>query len=210
MSFSPTVNAMPETGFIQRPRLVLASASPRRRELLASVGVVPVVIEPDVDETPEPGEQAVALVSRLAAVKSGAVEVAPNDIVIGADTVVVIDGDILGKPTDVEHARTMLQQLSGRSHETMTAVSVRIGDFVATEVSTTVVTFRHLADPEIDWYLATGEPLGKAGAYAIQGAAALFITSIAGSYSNVVGLPLSLLDDLLAHIGRPLISWSAG
>lgn len=200
---------MPETGFIARPRLVLASSSPRRQELLALAGVVPTVIPADVDETVRPGEEPATLVRRLAEEKAAAVEVAANDVVIGADTVVVIDGEILGKPTDHAEARSMLQRLSGRDHETMTAVCVRVGEQRFSEVSTTSVTFRNLADHEIEWYLDTGEPMGKAGAYAIQGAAAVFVTAISGIHSGVVGLPLPIVDQLLGRVGRPLMTWTS-
>lgn len=199
---------MPETAFIQRPCLVLASASPRRHDLLVSVGVKPRVEAADIDETPLPGESAVALVQRLAVSKAEAVESAPNDLVIGADTEVAVDGASLGKPRDDDDARRMLELLSGRTHEVITGVAVRCGQRVEVSHSTTAVTFRALFPPDIDWYLRTGEATGKAGAYAIQGAAALFITEIVGNYPNIVGLPLPLVDDLLSRFGRPLTTWA--
>jgi len=192
---------------MQRPRLVLASGSPRRLELLASVGVDPLVLAPEVDETPMPGEAAVDLAVRLAATKAAAVSVEPNDVVVGFDTIVIVDGDPLGKPSDLGHARDMLHRLSGRTHQVVTAVCVKVGDWSAVEPAVAAVTFRTLNDDDVDWYLSTGEPMGKAGSYAIQGAGALFVTEINGNYSGVVGLPLPLVDELLGRIGRPLLSW---
>lgn len=198
---------MPETAYIQRPRLVLASASPRRFELLQSVGVTPHVEPADVDETPASDETPLALVRRLAESKARAVTVARNDLVIGADTVVVVDGITLGKPGDLDDARKMLEQLSGRTHRVVTGVAVRGGDRVEVEAVSAEVTMRYLTDADIDWYLGTGEALGKAGAYAIQGAAAIFVTGIVGEHTGIVGLPLSALDGLLARFGRPLPTW---
>lgn len=198
---------MPETAFIQRPRLVLASASPRRKALLASVGV-DVQVEPaDIDETPRPGERPDALVRRLSAAKAEAISVAKNDMVIAADTIVVVDEQILGKPIDEADARRMLELLSGRSHHVVTGVSVRGGERVETEVETAEVTMRFLSVADIAWYINTGEPMGKAGAYAIQGFGSLFVPEIAGNHSGIVGLPLPLVDALLARFGRPLPTW---
>lgn len=198
---------MPETAFIQRPRLVLASASPRRKALLASVGV-DVDVEPaDIDETPRPDEQPDALVRRLSATKADAVSVAKNDLVIAADTIVVVEDQILGKPVDEDDARSMLELLSGRTHRVLTGVSIRGGDRTETEVETAEVTMRFLSVADIAWYIGTGEPMGKAGAYAIQGFGSLFVPEIVGNHSGIVGLPLPLVDALLARFGRPLPTW---
>ncbi len=198
---------MPETAFIQRPRLVLASASPRRERLLAAVGVDVQIQPADIDETPRPGEQPEALVRRLSAAKAEAISVAKNDMVIAADTIVVVDEEILGKPVDEADARRMLELLSGRSHQVLTGVSVRGGDRTETEVDAAEVTMRFLSVADIAWYVGTGEPMGKAGAYAIQGFGSLFVPKIAGNHSGIVGLPIPLVDSLLARFGRPLPTW---
>jgi septum formation protein len=198
---------MPETAFIQRPRLVLASASPRRKTLLASVGVDVHVQPADVDETPLPDEEPEALVRRLSVAKAEAVEAASNDMIVAADTVVVVDDEILGKPVDEDDARRMLELLSGRTHRVLTGVSVRGGDRTETEVEQARVTMRFLSVADIAWYLGTGEPMGKAGAYAIQGYGSLFIPEIVGNHSGIVGLPLPLVDALLARFGRPIPTW---
>ena len=198
---------MPETAFIQRPRLVLASASPRRKDLLALVGVDVAVQPADIDETAKPGESPEQLVRRLAVTKAEAVEVAKNDMVIGADTIVVVDDEILGKPIDEADAGRMLDLLSGREHRVLTGVAVRGGERTEAGVEIAQVTMRHLSVADIAWYVASGEPMGKAGAYAIQGAGALFVTEIVGNHSGIVGLPLPLVDALLAKFGRPLPTW---
>ncbi len=203
---------MAETAFIQRPRLVLASASPRRKDLLASVGVDVHVVPADIDETPQPGETPDALVRRLSAAKAEAVtsgrnELAPNDVVVAADTIVVVDDEILGKPVDEADAARMLELLSGRTHRVLTGVSVRGGERTETEVEMAEVTMRFLSVADIAWYVGTGEPMGKAGAYAIQGYGSLFVPSIVGNHSGIVGLPLPLVDSLLARFGRPIPTW---
>jgi len=143
------------------PGLVLASASPRRRDLLSQLGLSFAVVAPDVDETPRPGERAVELVRRLAVDKAAAVD---GDPVLAADTTVEVDGEILGKPTDAADARRMLRRLSGRSHKVHTGVAVRSGGRLETEVATTIVTFVALTPPVLEWYVGTGEPFDKAGA----------------------------------------------
>jgi septum formation protein len=177
--------------------LVLASGSPRRRELLAQLGLTFRVVEPAVDEEPLPGEQPIAMVRRLAAAKAVAVE---GDPVLAADTTVEVDGEILGKPTDAADARRMLRRLSGRAHKVHTAVAVRAGSELAVEVVTTIVTFVALQPAVIDWYVGTGEPLDKAGAYAIQGHGGIFVEHVRGSTSNVVGLPLTTVARLLTRL----------
>jgi septum formation protein len=182
--------------------LILASASPRRAELLTAAGI-PFNIRPaHIDETVRPGEDARTYACRVAGEKARAVAAqAPGQPVLAADTVVVIDGQILGKPIDAEDAKRMLRLLSGRTHEVLTAVvliSAR-GDRSFNEPATdtrldvTAVEFATLDKAEIDWYVSTGEPSDKAGAYAIQGLASRFVTQIQGSYSNVVGLPVGLV-----------------
>jgi septum formation protein len=186
------------------PSLVLASGSPRRRELLDQLGLPVVTRPPDVDETPEPGEDPVGYVRRLARAKASAVPTPADAVVIAADTTVELDGRILGKPVDLEDARTMLRALSGRTHRVHTGVAVRRGDQAFDDVATTLVTFAPVTDAALDWYLRTGEPLDKAGAYAIQGAGGVFVERVQGSVSNVVGLPLTTLARLLARVGVEL------
>lgn len=144
---------------------------------------------------------------RLSAEKAEAVTVAKNDMVVAADTVVVVDDEILGKPVDEDDARRMLELLSGRTHRVLTGVSVRGGDRTETGVEQAQVTMRFLSVADIAWYLGTGEPLDKAGAYAIQGYGSLFIPEIVGNHSGIVGLPLPLVDALLARFGRPIPTW---
>jgi septum formation protein len=184
---------------------VLASASPRRRELLGRLGM-PFEVRPvDADETPRPGESAEALVVRLALAKARAAA-QPGEVALGADTAVTLDGEILGKPADADDARKMLAALSGREHEVWTGVAVvalptELGP--ARELARacrTTVRFRLLDDAEIDAYVASGESVDKAGAYAIQGGAAPFVDAVDGELTNVVGLPLPLVVDLLDEL----------
>jgi nucleoside triphosphate pyrophosphatase len=173
--------------------LVLASRSPRRAELLANAGIPFVVRPADVDETLRPGESPVAYTRRIAEAKARAVEPGADEVVLGADTVVVIRGEILGKPTGAADAQRMLRLLSGRRHAVITAICLRRGGDVIVDRAETKVWFAALTTDEIHAYVASGEPLDKAGAYAIQGLASKFIWKIEGSYSNVVGLPVALL-----------------
>lgn len=183
-------------------RLVLASGSPRRRQLLAEQGLLFEVRPVDLDETPRPGESGCELVLRLAEQKALAAARA-GEVVLAADTAVVVDGAVLGKPADDAEATAMLRQLSGRWHEVLTGVAVCDLDRALrlALVETTRVRFATLSEAEIGWYVATGEPADKAGAYAIQGYGAIFIEQIEGSYSNVVGLPLSTTYRLLRQAG---------
>jgi septum formation protein len=183
--------------------LTLASGSPRRRDLLAQLGVPFSVVVPDVDEAPRPGERPLALVRRLAADKAAAVA---GELVLAADTVVEVAGDVLGKPVDADDARRMLRQLSGRAHHVHTGVALRRGEQLAIEAVTTVVTFVPLTPAMVEWYLATGEPFDKAGGYAVQGAGGVFVETIRGSVSNVVGLPLTTVATLL----RQVAGWEPG
>jgi septum formation protein len=185
-------------------RLVLASGSPRRHQLLVSIGVDFTAIAPDIDERPAEGEDPVAYVERLAREKAAAVPVEAGAVVVAADTTVALDRRILAKPADAADARRMLRALSGRSHDVHTAVAVRVGERVVSAVVTTRVCMVELGDDDLDWYLATGEPLDKAGAYALQEGGGLFVERIEGSASNVVGLPLAVLAELLAAEGFAL------
>lgn len=173
--------------------LVLASQSPRRRELLGCAGIPFVVRPASVDESrigeEDPGEH----VCRLAREKAQSVACAPDEIVLGADTVVVIDGEVLGKPSDREHAARMLRQLSGRSHEVVTGICLRASNRLIVDKESTRVRFVKLPEAEIAAYVASGEPMDKAGAYAIQGQASRFVDRIEGCYFNVVGLPVAMV-----------------
>jgi septum formation protein len=181
--------------------LILASGSPRRAELLTAAGYMFEVVPADVDETPTPGEPPADYALRIARAKATHVAAArSSDIVLAADTVVVGDGRLMGKPANRQEAASMLTALSGRTHDVHTAVVVRSPHRQAEELVTTRVRFQALSDAEIAWYLDTGEPEGKAGAYGIQGRASRFIDWIEGSWSNVVGLPISTVYRLLKAV----------
>ena len=183
-------------------RLVLASGSPRRKELLAAAGFSFDVTPVNVDETPQPDEDATSYVTRLARAKALAAASSDADrIVIGADTVVVVDGEVLGKPRGAEDATRMLRLLSGRAHEVLTGVAILARGRIVTAVERTTVWFGPLSDSDISWYVASGEPLDKAGAYAIQTLASRFVPRIDGSYTNVVGLPVTTVVELLTKAG---------
>lgn len=185
-------------------RLILASSSPRRRELLSQLGVSFLVQGADIDESVQPGEPPARYVERLAREKAAAVAArSPGALVLAADTTVVRDDEILGKPQDVADAERMLTSLAGRAHEVLTGIAVD-GPARASRVVRTEVRFRSLSREEIAWYARSGEPLDKAGAYALQGAAGAFITGIQGSPSNVVGLPLAETVELLRQAGLRL------
>jgi len=175
--------------------LILASASPRRRELLATLGLNFTVLVPNIDETAQLNEAPLGFVERMAAEKAAVVDA--DGIIIAADTIVVKDGAILGKPTDGQHASHMLRSLSGATHEVITGVCITSVDRTVIFSVNTSVTFRILESCEVTDYIATGEPMDKAGAYAIQGGAAQMIRRIEGSYTNVVGLPLCELHEAL-------------
>ncbi|GAA0720568.1 Maf family protein [Dokdonella soli] len=185
--------------------LYLASQSPRRRELLRQLGIDVDVIDVDVIEQREPGEPAVDYVSRVAREKAGAgllqVAAVPRALVIGADTEVVLDDEVFGKPADAADAIRMLQRLSGRAHRVISVVWAVNAGREEHAVSESTVEFARLSDAEIATYVATGEPFGKAGAYAIQGLAASFVRRLDGSYSGVMGLPLHETATLLRHFG---------
>ena len=185
-------------------RLVLASASPRRRELLESLDLDFTVRPATVDETPAPGERPRDLVRRLAREKAEA-GARDGEWVLAADTIVVEDGAILGKPADRDEARRMLERLQGRWHLVLTGTALRppAGDTLHA-VESTRVLFAELTPEQIDWYASTGEPDDKAGAYAVQGLGSLFILEIDGNYSNVVGLPLPTVRQLFEGAGSDL------
>ncbi len=182
-------------------RVILASASPRRRDLLGELGVAPVVRPADIDETPVSGEAPDALVCRLAEAKATAVDRDPDDLVIAADTVVTVGDVILGKPDDPGHAAEMLGRLSGTTHRVITGVHLLRGQHRRRAVEETVITFRSVSEREIADYVATGEPMDKAGAFAIQGRAADFVQRIEGSRTNVVGLPVDAVVELAIELG---------
>jgi len=189
-------------------KLILASSSPRRAEILRDAGIAFEIRPTQIDEAALPGETAQAMVARLAEAKARAAAAQMDAgtrerIVVGADTTVELDGEILGKPRDSAHAREMLAQLSGRTHHVLTGLFLlRLpGNDTRAAVENSAVTFAPLDEKEIDAYVATGEPLGKAGAYAIQGLSGRYIPKIEGCYFNVVGLPLARLYALLRELG---------
>ena len=193
-----------------RIQIYLASRSPRRRELLQQLGVAFDELHgADVDETPHAGEAPEAYVLRLARAKAerGRRQVIARKLpglpVLAADTTVVLEGEILGKPIDADHALRLLQWLSGNRHHVLTAMAVALANRVETAVSVSTVEFRDLEDAEIDGYIASGEPFDKAGAYAIQGRAATFVRVLDGSYSGIMGLPLTATGELLRRFGIP-------
>lgn len=182
--------------------LVLASGSPRRSEFLSLLGLDFKVVKPDVDEVVLPNETPDALVTRLSVMKSGAVALLyPDTVILAADTVVSIDGQILGKPCDRADALRMIKQLSGRTHQVYTAVTVRHNKRIKTLCSCTHVTFSRIDDTLAHMYVNSGEGDDKAGSYALQGRAAMFIEKVEGSVSSVIGLPLSEVRELLLEFG---------
>lgn len=185
--------------------LILASASPRRRELLGLLQIPFTVRVADIDETMDftrPPQENVAAVSRR---KALAVEAGEDDVVIAADTIVVSDGKILGKPRSEKEAVQMLKTLSGRAHQVMTGCTLRRGERCETFTEITDVWFRELTEKEIERYVATGEPMDKAGSYGIQGGAALFCEKLVGDYYNVVGLPLCAVGQALRRIAPEMM-----
>jgi septum formation protein len=186
-------------------RLILASSSPRRAEILRDAGIAFDAIHAQVDETPLAGEHPHALVTRLARAKANAVAagISSETIVIGADTEVVLEAGVLGKPANSDAAREMLRALSGREHEVITALElIRLPDGERrSALETTRVTFAVLTTPEIEDYVTSGEPFGKAGGYAIQGRGGRYVTRVEGCYFNIVGLPLARLYQILRELG---------
>jgi septum formation protein len=184
--------------------LILASQSPRRSEILRQAGIAFVVKPANVDESLHPGEPVESYVRRVAKLKAIAVEAAAGDVVLGADTVVVIGREILGKPRDQADAARMLERLAGREHEVINGICFRRGIELLHDRAVTRVSFAPLTHEEIELYVASGEPMDKAGAYAIQGLASKFIERIDGSYTNVVGLPIELVIKHLPEFARQL------
>jgi septum formation protein len=184
-------------------RLILASASPRRAELLQSAGFAFTVVPADIEEVVQPGESPEAYVRRIAGEKATRVfpHIDEDTWILAADTEVVVDGRILGKPRGADDAKRMLRLLSGRAHDVMTAVVLQGVEATGNAVAVTRVWFSALTDREIDWYVASGEPMGKAGGYAIQGLGARFVERIDGSWANVVGLPIAVVHGMLRTVG---------
>lgn len=192
------------------PRLILGSGSPRRLELLAQLGVVPDDVRPpDIDETPRPGEIPRDYCARIADEKVRAVVTGAEDIVLCADTTVALGRRILGKPEDAGEAAKFLLALSGRRHRVITSVALRRGEKVWQRTVDTRVKMKPLSDAELNWYLATGDWKGKAGAYGIQGPAGALIPWISGSFTAVVGLPLAETAHLLQAAGYPVAEFTA-
>jgi septum formation protein len=186
-------------------QLVLASGSPRRRELLGRVGLDFEVVVPEVDESILPGEAPREHVARVARAKAEAIScLRPSSTILAADTMVVYDGESLGKPADDNEALAMLERLSGRSHRVVTAVCARRGERAAVHVAEASVSFVAASSELLRWYVATGEPRDKAGAYAVQGIGALLVERVEGNVQAVIGLPLAPLPDLFERIGLRL------
>ena len=189
-------------------RLILASASPRRRELLEKLGIPELLIRPATGEERMPVSddpaQIVRTLSRQKA-EEVALSAGPEDVIVAADTIVWLDGQALGKPKDEADAKAMLRRLSGRTHSVFTGVCVISGDQIISEAEESLVRFRSLTEKEIASYVVSGEPMDKAGAYGAQGLAGLFVERIEGSFSNVMGLPLCRLGNMLKKVGVELL-----
>ncbi|MBU4564828.1 MAG: Maf family protein [Desulfarculus sp.] len=181
--------------------LVLASASPRRREMLTHLGLNFRLAPAHIDENLLPGESAAQAAQRLASAKAAAVHVAPNDTVLAADTLVVLGEEIMGKPKDALEAAQMLRKLSGAQHEVLTGYCLLNESWQKVGLGRSLVTFRKLSDAEIAAYVATGEAMDKAGAYAVQGLGGALVKEVSGSYTNVVGLPLAAVIEMLLEQG---------
>ncbi|GAB1362292.1 Maf family protein [Rhodobacter sp.] len=186
-------------------RLILGSASPRRKELLAQMGITPdAILPPDINEDPRKGELPRPYAARLAREKALAVQAGAGDLVLCADTTVALGRRILGKPADAGEAAAFLTLLGGRRHEVITAVAVRLGDRIWARESVSAVKMKRLSDDELNGYLASGEWQGKAGGYGIQGLAGAFIPWISGSFTGIMGLPVAETSTLLQTAGWPL------
>lgn len=194
------MHTTPHQVVVDKVNIVLASRSPRRSELIQRLGISPHVVPADIDETPLAGETPVAYVERLAREKARVVHAQHlGEVVLGADTTIDVDGRILGQPENETHARTLLRQLSGRTHRVHTGVAVIDAMGERATVVTTLVTFHPVSDESLDWYIETGEWQGKAGAYAVQGLGATLVERVRGSVSNVIGLPLRETAHLLGR-----------
>ena len=187
-------------------RLILASSSPRRRDVLAGLGLAFDVISPDIDEVMKDGETPAAFVERMARTKAEAA-ITTDHVVLAADTVVVLDGQVLGKPIDSFHAQAMLERLQGRQHEVLTGVAV-VGAETGSIVVESTVTLAPMSEQDIAWYVATGEPLDKAGSYALQGIGMAFVAGVAGSVTNVIGLPVLQTRALFEQLGMDLLGFT--
>ena len=185
--------------------LILASASPRRKELLGLFHIPFEIRVADIDETMDPEKAPFDEVARVSGLKAAALNAAPDDVVVAADTIVVCEGKVLGKPRDEADAVAMLRLLSGRDHQVMTGVTVRSGQNSRTFTEVTDIHFRELTEKEIHAYVASGEPMDKAGSYGIQGGAALFCTRMVGDYYNVMGLPVCRLGQVLREMAPDLM-----
>ena len=185
--------------------LILASASPRRKELLGLLRIPFTIRVADIDETMDPGKAPFDEVARVSRMKALATKREPNDVVVAADTIVVCEGRVLGKPHSEEEAVGMLTLLSGRDHQVMTGVTVLRGEKAETVTEVTDIHFRNLSEKEILAYVATGEPMDKAGSYGIQGGAALFCSHMVGDYYNVMGLPVCRLGEMLRSIAPEMM-----
>ena len=185
--------------------LILASASPRRKELLGLFHIPFEIRVADIDETMDPEKTPFDEVARVSGLKAAALNAAPDDVVVAADTIVVCEGKVLGKPRDEADAVAMLRLLSGRDHQVMTGVTVRSGQNSRTFTEVTDIHFRELTEKEIRAYVASGAPMDKAGSYGIQGGAALFCTRMAGDYYNVMGLPVCRLGQVLREMAPDLM-----
>ena len=185
--------------------LILASASPRRKELLGLFHIPFEIRVADIDETMNPEKAPFDEVARVSGLKAVALQTASGDVVVAADTIVVCEGKVLGKPRSEEDAVSMLQLLSGRDHQVMTGVTVKRGETVRTFTEVTDIHFRELSEKEIRAYVASGEPMDKAGSYGIQGGAALFCTHMVGDYYNVMGLPVCRLGQVLREMAPDLM-----
>ncbi|MFM7763287.1 MAG: Maf family protein [Acidimicrobiaceae bacterium] len=184
-------------------QIVLASRSPRRKEILEKLGLVFEIDPPEIDETPRHRENPLSYVQRIAAAKADKVALRHDQrcVVIAADTTVALDGEIFGQPRDLDEARRMIQKLSKKSHSVHTAVSVRFDGRSANGFDTASVTMRDVTPELLDWYLGTGESMGKAGAYAVQGQGAALVAEVRGELDTVIGLPVWLLTERLAQVG---------
>lgn len=184
-------------------QIILASRSPRRKEILEKLGLVFVIDPPDIDETPRDRENPLSYVQRIAAAKADKVALRHEQqcIVIAADTTVALDGEIFGQPRDLQEARQMIQKLSKKSHSVHTAVSVRFDGQSANGFDTASVMMREVTPELLEWYCSTGESMGKAGAYAVQGQGAALVAEVRGEIDTVIGLPVWLLTERLARIG---------
>lgn len=197
--------------FVNQDFIYLASASPRRRELLAQIGVPFEVRPADIEERREPGEAIEVFAQRMAVTKAGVIAAEfPDRVVLGADTVVVIDGEMLGKPADREAGLAMLERLSGRRHDVVSAVAVVRGAQHEVGLDRSAVWFREVSEAERRAYWETGEPADKAGAYAVQGIGAVFIERLEGSFSGVMGLPLFRTAALLEAFSVPVPGLAGG